>query len=941
MTVGADERVARFLAQLGGALAGEVESGTTARATYSMDASNYRHVPLAVVFPSTVEDLETTVALCREFRIPLTARGAGTSIGGQSLGRGVVIDCSRHLNRVLDIDPEARTARVQPGVVLDALRVAAAPHGLTFGPDPSTHSRCTIGGMAGNDACGSHSVAWGRTADNVIALEVLTADGARLSIGPDLPDDPRVAASKQLALDNLALLRTAFPALPRRVSGYALDQLLPENGTNLVRALVGTEGTCVLLTEITVRLVPAPAARALVVAGYEDDIAAADAVPSVLPLRPLTVEGMGRDLIDSLVARRSHPAVGLLPEGRGWLFVEVGGADPAEAAARADEVAAVLRRDTGAATTVETRPADQRVLWSVREAASGIATRMADGSEAWPGWEDSAVPPEHLGAYLRDFRALLAKYGLHGVPYGHFGEGCVHVRINFGLTTDEGRRQFRAFLQDAADLVVRYGGSLSGEHGDGQARAELLSRMYPPEVLALFERFKAIWDPGDLLNPGNLVRPRKLDADLRFDGPLRSLPVTLKYPHDGGSLATATRRCVGVGSCVDKSSGVMCPSYMVTGREEHSTRGRSRLLFEMIRGETVTDGWRSTEVLEALDLCLACKGCLSDCPVNVDMASYKAEFLHQHYAGRLRPASHYTLGFLPVLARLASRAPRLADRVLAGRLSGLVKRAGGVAPERSLPRFAPRTFRRGFSARERGRPKVLLWPDTFTNFLSPEVGHDAVRVLEHAGFDVVLPSASVCCGLTWISTGQLGVARRVLRRTLRVLRPELAAGTPVVGLEPSCLAVFRHDARELLDDAELHGLPSQAFTLAEFLEKHAPDVSFPTLEASAITQQHCHQHAVMGNAADERLLRRAGVANRTLDSGCCGLAGNFGVEKGHYDVSVAAANRVLVPEVEAAAPETMVLADGFSCRTQIDDLTGRRALHLAQVLARAVERDRP
>ncbi|MEU0508066.1 MULTISPECIES: FAD-binding and (Fe-S)-binding domain-containing protein [unclassified Amycolatopsis] len=937
MTVVADERVARFLAELGRALTGEVESGTTARATYSMDASNYRHVPLAVVFPSTVEDLETTVRLCREFRIPITARGAGTSIGGQALGEGVVVDYSRHLNRVLEIDPEAGTARVQPGVVLDALRAAAAPHGLTFGPDPSTHSRCTIGGMVGNDACGSHSVAWGRTADNVVALDVLTADGTRLAIGESLPDDPRVAESKQLALDNLALLRTSFPSIPRRVSGYALDQLLPENGTNLVRALVGTEGTCVLLTEITVRLVPAPAARALVVAGYADDIAAADAVPSVLPLKPLTVEGMGRDLIDSLLMRRSHPAVDLLPAGRGWLFVEVGGADPAEAAARAAEVAAALERDTGAATVVETRPADQRMLWSVREAAAGIVTRMADGSEAWPGWEDSAVPPAHLGAYLRDFRALLGKYGLRGVPYGHFGEGCVHVRINFGLTSDEGRRQFRAFMEDAADLVVQHGGSLSGEHGDGQARAELLSRMYPPEILALFERFKVIWDPADLLNPGNLVRPRKLDADLRFDGPVRSLPVTLKYPHDGGSLATATRRCVGVGACVDKSSGVMCPSYMVTGREEHSTRGRSRLLFEMMRGETVTDGWRSGEVLEALDLCLACKGCLSDCPVNVDMASYKAEFLHQHYAGRLRPASHYTLGFLPVLARLASGAPRLANRVLGGRLSGLVKKAGGITPERSLPRFAPRTFRRGFRARERGRPRVVLWPDTFTNFLSPEVGHDAVRVLEHAGFDVVLPSSSVCCGLTWISTGQLGVARRVLRRTLRVLRPELEAGTPIVGLEPSCLAVFRHDSRELLDDSELHGLPSQAFTLAEFLEKYAPDVSFPEVEATAITQQHCHQHAVMGNAADERLLRRVGVRNRTLDSGCCGLAGNFGVEKGHYEVSVAAANRVLVPEVEAAPPDTMVLADGFSCRTQIDDLTGRQALHLAQVLARALD----
>ncbi|TVT40959.1 FAD-binding oxidoreductase [Amycolatopsis rhizosphaerae] len=911
MTATADEeRVARFLAELGHALAGEVEHGTTARATYSMDASNYRQVPVAVVHPRTVEDLETTVRLCRRYRIPITPRGAGTSIGGQALGRGVVLDYTRHLNQILEIDPAARTARVRPGVVLDRLREAAA---------------------------------WGRTADNVVALEVLTADGTRMTIGPDTAADPGPAGRmhqrlRQLALDNLAVLRTGFPSLPRRVSGYALDQLLPENGTNLVRALVGTEGTCVLLTEITVRLVPAPAARALVVAGYEDDIAAADAVPSVLSLKPLTVEGMGADLVEALQARRAHPAVDLLPKGRGWLFVEVGGASAEQARQRAEELSAVLRDRTGADTVVETEPADQRLLWSVRESAAGIVTRMADGTEAWPGWEDSAVPPENLGAYLRDFRALLARHGLKGVPYGHFGEGCVHIRIDFALTDEEGRRRFRAFLEEAADLVVRHGGSLSGEHGDGQARAELLPRMYPPAILDLFARFKGIWDPENLFNPGNLVHPRPLDADLRFDGPVRSLPVTLRYPHDGGSLAVAARRCVGVGACIDTSTGVMCPSYMVTRREEHSTRGRAHLLFEMMRGETVTEGWRSQEVLQALDLCLSCKGCLSDCPVNVDMASYKAEFLHQHYAGRLRPASHYSLGFLPLLARLASAAPRLANAVLGGRTAPLVKKLGGITPERSLPRFAPRSFRRSFRPRPGSdRPKVLLWPDTFTNFLSPEVGVDAVKVLEHAGFDVVLPSSSVCCGLTWISTGQLDIARRMLRRTVRVLRPALDKGVPIVGLEPSCLAVFRHDARELLGDDELNGLPGKAFGLAEFLERFAPDVEFPRLPAKAITQEHCHQHATTGNAADERLLRKVGVDNRTLDSGCCGLAGNFGVEKGHYEVSVGAANRVLVPEVEAAAPDTLVLADGFSCRTQIADLTERRALHLAQVLASALE----
>lgn len=930
-----------FVAQLEEAISGDVESGSAAKAMYSMDASNYRHVPTAVVFPRSTADLEATVRVCRANDVPITARGAGTSIAGQALGRGVVVDYSRYLNRVLEIDPERGIARVQPGVVLDTLRAAAAPHGLTFGPDPSTHSRCTLGGMIGNDACGSHSVAWGRTADNVVSLDVLTADGTRFNtatVGAELTGRAAEIHRELQALadDNLALLRTGFPSLPRRVSGYALDALLPENGFDLTRALVGTEGTCVLVTEATVRLVPSPASRVLVVAGYADDVAAADAVPNVLPLQPLTVEGMGADLIDALLVRgRRSAALDNLPEGRGWLFIEVGGDTPEQALHRAQQIADEIASRTGATTSVAADPGQARQLWSIREAASGIATRMADGSEAWPGWEDAAVPPSNLGSYLRGFRDLLARHGLRGIPYGHFGEGCVHVRIDFELTTEPGRRAFRAFMTDAADLVVAHGGSLSGEHGDGQARAELLSRMYSPELLRLFEAFKAVWDPGNLFNPGNLVRPRPLDADLRFEGPTLPLATTLRYPHDGGSLATATRRCVGVGKCIDTSTGVMCPSYMVTRSEQHSTRGRARLLFELMRGETITDGWRSTEVREALDLCLACKGCLSDCPVNVDMASYKAEFLHQHYSGRVRPVSHYSLGFLPLWARLASAAPDTVNAVLRRpSVASLTKRLGGIAHERSLPPFSRVTLRRALrrrTRRSRNRPKVLLWPDTFTNFMSPEIGVAAARVLDYAGFDVVLPRSSVCCGLTWISTGQLGIARRVLRRTLRVLEPELSEGIPIVGLEPSCLAVLRHDMHDLLDAPKL-----DALTLAGFLRREAPDLEFPRLETKAITQQHCHQHAVFGNAAEEQLLRDAGVGNRTLDSGCCGLAGNFGMERGHYEVSVGAANRVLVPEVEAADPDTLVLADGYSCRTQIGELTGRKPLHLAQVLARAI-----
>ena len=944
-----------LVSDLRAAIDGEVEAGATARTVFSMDASNYRHVPLAVVFPRSTADLRAARAVCAGHGVPITARGAGTSIAGQALGSGVVLDCSRHMNQVLDIDPEARTARVQPGVVLDRLRAEAARHGLTFGPDPSTHSRCTLGGMIGNDACGSHSVAWGRTADNVVSLDVLTGDGHPMTVTARSDDEgARIAGSARageihaqleaLVHEHEKVLRTGFPHLPRRVSGYALDRLLPEHGFDVARTLVGTEGTCVLVEEATVRLVPKPAHTVLVVAGYPSDVAAAEAVPDILPMRPLTLEGMGIDLIEVLMSRGRHPdALGLFPPGRGWLMIEVGGTDADDAARRGRQTAATIGERTGAATLVADRSAHQRRLWAIREESSGIATRMADGSEGWPGWEDAAVPPARLGAYLRDFRGLLAQHELRGTPYGHFGEGCVHVRIDFGLTTPEGTAGFRAFMEDAADLVVSHGGSLSGEHGDGQARAELLPRMYAPEVLELFARFKGIWDPDDLLNPGNLVRPRRMDADLRMGGPFRPLPVALRYPSDDGSFASATRRCVGVGKCIDTTSGVMCPSYMVTGAEEHSTRGRSRMLMEMMRGETIRDGWRSTEVRDALDLCLACKGCLSDCPVNVDMASYKAEFLHQHYRGRVRPVTHYSLGFLPLWARVASAGPGPTNRLLRSRrTAGLVKRAAGLTGERDLPAFAPMTFRRAFRRRRdrsADRPHVLLWPDTFTNFFAPRVGAAAVRVLEHAGFAVRLPSSSVCCGLTWMSTGQVDVARRVVRRSLRAIAPDLAAGTPVVGLEPSCLAMLRHDARELLDDDELRGIGASALTLAEFLERYAPDVAFPRLPEStgSITQQHCHQHAVMGNEADERVLERIGVDNRTLDSGCCGLAGNFGLERGHHEISVGAAERVLVPEVSAADPATLVLADGFSCRTQIAELTERRGLHLAQVLASTLD----
>ncbi|MGW1006195.1 FAD-binding and (Fe-S)-binding domain-containing protein [Streptomyces sp. NPDC002520] len=964
----------RLEAELRGAVRGEVGFDVTSRALVTMDASNYRRVPLGVVAPRDGDDVAAVLEVCRARGVPVVARGGGTSIAGQATGTGVVLDFTRHMDGLLELDPGTRTAVVQPGLVLDRLQEASAPHGLRFGPDPSTHSRCTLGGMIGNNACGTHSVAWGTTADSVRELSVITARGQRLRLGRDWAGAPD--GLRDLAEGELARLRTGFPDLPRRISGYALDALLPEKGADVARSFCGSEGTLAVLTEAVLRLVEAPRERALAVLAYADESAAAEAAAGLLPLGPLTVEGMAADLVRS-------PAG--LPRGGAWLFVETGGETAGAARAGAE---AIVRAADVVDAVVVTDPAAQRALWRIREDASGTATRMPDGTEAWPGWEDCAVPPARLGAYLRDFRRLLTAHGLRGTPYGHFGDGCIHVRIDFDLLTEAGVGRFRRFSEELADLVVAHGGSLSGEHGDGQARAELLPRMYGDAMVGLFERAKGVWDPDDLLNPGMLVRPAPLDADLRFSVlPRRPVDVAFGYPADGGDFRAAVRRCVGVAKCRTTTvtgPAVMCPSFRATGEEEHSTRGRARLLHEMLAGELVTDGWRSTEVRDALDLCLSCKGCRSDCPVGVDMATYKAEFLHHHYADRRRPAAHYSMGSLPVWLRWIARtrtAPLLNALAAVRPLAGLGKRLGGIAAEREIPRVASRTFSAWWRGRgaavagagagvgtgagaggEGAGDLVVLWPDTFTEHLSPSVGRAAVRVLESAGLRVGLPptllmrgrpvgdgrsrSATallsarrgrVCCGLTYLSTGRLDRARTVLARTLDLMEPVLEAWVPVVVLEPSCAAALRTDLPELLhDDPRAAQLAAAVLTFAEALERHAPHWTPPAVDRPVAGQTHCHQHAVLGDGADRRLREAAGLTGE-LAGGCCGLAGNFGFEKGHFEVSRACAEDQLLPAVRDAPAQAVILADGFSCRTQLDQLAGVHGRHLAEVLAEALE----
>jgi FAD/FMN-containing dehydrogenase/Fe-S oxidoreductase len=937
------EELAAALARAGLA---EVDTSDRRRAEYSSDASNYRVVPAAVAFPRSADDIAAALAVCRDLGVPLTGRGAGTSIAGNALSAGLVLDTSRHLNRVLSVDPEARTAVVEPGAVLDAVTRAAAPHGLRFGPDPSTHSRCTIGGAIGNNACGSRALRYGRSADNVVALDVLTGSGVRFTArrygksrpAADAPESALLAGLGPLVEGGLGIIRTEFGRFTRQVSGYSLEHLLPENGFDVAKFLSGTEGTLGLTLGATVRLVDAPKAVALAVLGYPDMPAAAEAVPGLLPHLPVALEGLDSRMVDVVRARLGPAAVPGLPRGGGWLFAETAGDTLDEAVAAARKLVV----DGACTDSAVYTGAQAAALWRIREDGAGLGGRTPANAPAWPGWEDSAVPPASLGPYLRELSALMAAHGVDGLLYGHFGDGCVHVRIDFPLR--DRPRVLREFTQDAARLAASYGGSASGEHGDGRARGELLTLMYSGEAVALMRAVKHEFDPDGLLNPGIIVDPAPLDADLRVPlaRPLRR-GLAFAYPHDGGDFSTAVHRCTGVGKCrsdTTASGGVMCPSYLATRDEKDSTRGRARVLQELANGSVVS-GWNDPAVSEALDLCLSCKGCSSDCPTGIDMATYKAEALYQRYRRRLRPASHYSLGWLPRWAALTAGTPVVASAANAvlrfGPLAGLVKRLGGIDSRRSLPVFAAESFRSWFtttrSARKSAGKPVLLWVDTFTNAFAPQVGQAAVRVLEDAGYQVRITDRNVCCGLTWISTGQLDGAKRQLRRSLRALRPALDAGIPVVGLEPSCTAALRRDAAELLPgDRRALALNGAVKTLAELLTATEgwtpPDLSGVT----GVAQPHCHQHAVLGWDADAGLLRSGGADVKAV-GGCCGLAGNFGVERGHYDVSVAVAETALLPAVRDAGEGATVLADGFSCRTQLEQLASVEGTHLAELLA--------
>jgi len=939
---------------------GEVRFDRGSRALYSSDGSNYRQIPIGLVVPRDDADVIATVAACRKYGAPVLPRGAGTSLAGQSCNVAVILDFTKYMNQILEIDVAGQFARVQPGVVLDTLRNRAEKNQLTFGPDPSTHSRCTLGGMIGNNSCGTHSLLAGKTVDNVLELRILLYDGTQLTVGTlDSEADLEAVIAeggrrgeiysklRDISDRYADLIRAKYPNIPRRVSGYNLDQLLPENEFNVAKSLVGTEGTCMIVLEAKLRLIQSPQHRSLVCLAYPDTFSAADHVPEILPLNPIGLEGFEGSIVDGLKKKKA-PNLELIPEGRGFLLVEFGSNDPAESDAAARQLIDQIQRAPDPPNIRLYTKAEARHVWKLRESGPRAAAAAPGMPPEWEGWDDAAVPPEKLGNYLRDIRALLDEYNYHAAFYGHFGHGCIHMRVSFDLQSEQGIRNYGEFVERAADLVVSYGGSLSGEHGDGQSRAALLPKMFGPELIKAFSEFKSVWDPDNKMNPNKVVNAYLPTENLRLGADYKpNDPKTyFQFPDDDGSFAKAALRCIGLGECRKHDTGSMCPSYMVTLEEEHSTRGRAHMLFEVLQGEVISDGWKDEHVKSALDLCLSCKACKSECPTNVDVATYKAEFLAHYYEENPRPLHAYAFGMIDRWARLGSNFPRLANFFSSAPgfrqiLQGLLH----LAPQRKMPQLAHSTFRSW--AKKRGTPglgkstgsassgksDVILWADTFNNYFHPETSKAALEVLQAAEFNVIVPQIHLCCGRPLYDFGLLDQAKDYLERILSELTPQISAGVPMVVLEPSCASVFRDELRNLFPhDVRAIKLRSQTFLLSEFLERHAPGYTPPQLSAKVLLHGHCHHKSIMGIGDEESLLRKTGVDLQSIDSGCCGMAGPFGFEKDKYEVSQAVGERVLLPAVRNTPENALIVSDGFSCREQILQATGRRALHLAEAL---------
>jgi FAD/FMN-containing dehydrogenase/Fe-S oxidoreductase len=963
-----DINVLSLIKDLEANIEGEVRFDDGSRALYAMDGSNYRQEPIGAVIPKNEKDIEEIVRICREHGAPLLCRGGGTSLGGQCCNVAVVMDMSKYYNDILNLDEEKKLVTIQPGIVLDGMRnYTKKKAGLTFGPDPSTHNRCNLGGILGNNSCGVHSVmathaGYGaRVSDNTESLKVLTYDGLKMDVGPtsdeELENIIQQGGRKGEIYKKLRDLRDKYadeireryPDIPRRVSGYNLNELLPENGFNVARALVGTEGTCVTILEATMKLLHNPPVRSLLVLGYEDVYSAGKHITEIMKYKPVGLEGIDHHLTDAMKKEGLDlDDLPLLPDGGGWLMVEFGGESKEEADGKAKKLIKDLEKEDDAPnTSLFDDESQEQMLWEVREAGLGATAFIPGKRDAWPGWEDAAIPPDKVSEYLKDFRELLHKFDYEAALYGHYGQGCIHCRIDFGLESEEGVEKYKQFTDEAADLVLSYGGSISGEHGDGKARSDLLEKMFGENLLQAFREFKAIWDPKGKMNPHNIVEPYGRTQNLRLGADYSEPDVEthFQFPNEG-SFPRAAMRCVGVGKCRRHEGGTMCPSYMVTREEKHATRGRAHLLYEMFQGEILKDGWKNEAVKDALDLCLACKGCKGDCPVHVDMATYKSEFLSHYYEGQMRPRPAYSFGLIYWWSRLASKMPKAANFLTqTPGISNLGKLIGGIAQPRTIPTFAKETFKKQFRQNgfdhNAGKPEVILWPDTFNNYIKPKTMMAGAEVLQEAGFHVKIPDRPLCCGRPLYDFGFLDKAKDLLRQIIRTLRDDIQNGIPIVGIEPSCIAVFRDELHNLFPDDDMaNRLMKQTFTLSEFLMNEVDNYKVPQLMRKAILHGHCHHKAIMKMDAEEDLLHKMGLDVNSLDAGCCGMAGYFGyVEGEQYEVGLQAGERALLPAVRAADNETLIIADGFSCREQIEQETDRLGFHTAQILQMALRKE--
>lgn len=928
-------------------LQGEVSFSSSSRALYSVDASNYRQIPIGVVIPKSTDDLIRAVEICREFSAPILPRGAGTSLAGQCCNVAVVLDTSKYLNQILEINPVARTARVQPGIVLDDLQAAIKPLGLMFGPDPATHNRCTIGGMIGNNACGVHSILAGKTVENILELDVLTYDGLRIKAGQTNPESLQEKIKKggregdiyrglqKIAFEQSERIKARYPNIPRRVSGYNLNELLPENKFNVARALVGTEGTCALFLEATLKLIPYPSFRRLVVMGFSDIFSACDAVPEILALGPIGLEGMDEFFVRNMKKKNLHLSeINLLPEGEAWLLVEMGGFSNQEVAEKSEKLLKAFAARKSISFSNFEKESDQKKIWAIREATFGASVFIPGEKDTYAGFEDSAVHPDQLGAYMRELRKLFEKYGYSSITYGHFGDGCIHSRVSFDLRSDAGIQTYKAFMDEASDLVLKFGGSFSGEHGDGQTWGHYLPKMFGPELVQAFWDFKKIWDPEEKMNPGKVVHSYALEDNLKLKNykTISQPSLNFSYSEDEGHFGRTTERCIGLGKCLKQDTGTMCPSFMATHDEKHSTRGRAHLLHEMIRGDVMTQGWKDPEIHDAMSLCLSCKACKTECPVGVDMAAYKAEFMAQYYQGRRRPLKAVLFGhidfFLPIAQKLSGSVNFLSRQRW---FKSILEKVLGISKERELPVVAKKSFRNQFKTSPNASQKVILWVDTFSNYFYPEILSSAVGVLEEIGFEVLLHEKNLCCGRPLYDFGMLGQAKSKLQKILDAFEKE-EDETPVLVLEPGCASVFKDELLQFFPkDERAKRFRERVYLLAEFLEKKAPQKSWDLRGKTVLMQGHCHQKSLIGMKADENLLRRCGAQPQILDSGCCGMAGSFGFEKKHAEVSRKIGERVLLPAIRQASEDTEILADGFSCREQMR-LAGKRARHLAELL---------